>query len=393
MTICLKNGTLCDGRLWKVKADILVEDGTILAVGRDLTGGETVDLTGCTVLPGLIDAHVHIISGGETFDDAPLKSWAQAGVLTVRDCGLGNGESCDRYLAWLKTVQTPERARVLTAGQAVAAWGGYMHMMMGKENGIGVRTPADAQRAIEAQIAKGCDGVKIAMDYDMLDERTPQYTPETVRAIAAKAKELGVWCTAHVQMSKFLRILVENGIPEMAHTVLDPIPEDLMDEMVARDIPMTSTLQPINVPRPPLPKEELDRMPPHIRQTIQKMEAIDTARQERCAIDNIRRFHAKGGTVVMGTDTMRMQARPETACVPLRELGLLLDAGLTAREVIAAATVNAARACGMGDRLGSLRPGKQADIIAVPGELDDRLEQLGRTAFVMHAGTVIKNQL
>lgn len=393
MTICLKNGNLCDARLWNVKADLLVEDGVLVDVGTNLIGDETIDLAGRTVLPGLIDAHIHMVSGGEPFDDTSLKNWAQAGVLTVRDLGLGNGETVDRYLDWLRGIHTPEHAEVITAGQSVAAWGGYMHRMAGKENGIGVRTPEEAEAAIETQIRKGCQGVKIAMDYDMLDENTPQYTPETVRAIAAKAKALGVWCTAHVQMTKFLRILVENGIPEMAHTVLDPIPEELLDEMVARNIPITSTLQPINVPRPPLPQEEIDRMPPKMRETMAKMEAIDTAQQERDAVDNIRRFHRKGGMVVMGTDTMRMTQQPQNACVPLRELRLLREAGLSVQEVIAASTRNAAIACRIDDRLGSLQPGKQANIIALPGALDESLEALKNVCFVMNRGVIIKNEM
>lgn len=391
MTICLKNAALCDARLWKVKADVLVADGIIQDVGTGLTCDEVFDLEGYTLLPGLIDAHIHLVSGGEPFDDTALKNWAQAGVLAVRDLGLGNGENVDRYLPWLRSVDTPEHARVVTAGQSVAAWGGYMHRMMGKENGIGVKTPEDAEAAIETQIGKGCHGVKIAMDYDMLDENTPQYTPETVRAIARKAKALGVWCTAHVQMAKFLRILVENGIPEMAHTVLNPIPEDLLDEMVARDIPITSTLQPINVPRPPLPQEELDRMPPQMRETIAKIEAIDTARQEADAVDNIRRFHQKGGTVVMGTDTMRMTMMPDAARVPIRELKLLRQAGLSVQEVIAASTRNAARACQLGD-MGSILPGRAACLIAVPGALTE-VDDLQNVRFVMNRGTIIRNEL
>lgn len=392
MSICLKNGVLCDARLWNVRADILVSDGKILEIGRGLSGDENIDLDGRTVLPGLIDAHIHMVSGGEPFDDASLRNWAQAGVLAVRDLGLGNGDSCDEYVKWLRTVQTPAQAEVFTAGQSVAAWGGYMHMMAGQENGIGVKTPEDAAAAIDTQLAKGCDGIKIAMDYDMMNENTPQYTPETVRAIAAKAKEHGVWCTAHVQLSKFLRVLVENGIPEMAHTVLDPIPEDLLDDMVARNIPITSTLQPINAPRPPLKPEELERMPPHMREMIQKMAAIDTAEQERNAVENIRRFHEKGGMVVMGTDTMRMTMMPQVACVPVRELQLLAQAGLTPQEVIAAATKNAAIACHAGDRLGSLQPGKQANIIAIPGELGADFMALSQVSFVMNRGTVIRNE-
>ena len=391
MTICLKNAALCDARLWNAKADILVEDGVIRAVGPSLSGDRVIDLAGCTVLPGLIDAHIHMVSGGEPFDDASLKNWAQSGVLAVRDLGLGNGESCDRYLSWLSGVNTPEHAAVVTAGQCVAAWGGYMHRMGPKENGIGVKTPEEAVSAVETQIRKGCQGVKLAMDYDMMDESTPQYTPETLRAVARKAKELDVWCTAHVLMSKFLRVLVENGIPEMAHTPLDPIPEDLLDAMAARDIPMVSTLQPINIPRPPLSRKALDSMPPKMKEMMAKMEAVDTAQQERDAVENVRRFHEKGGTVVMGTDTMRMTQMPDAARVPLRELRLLRQAGLSLQAVVASATKNAAMACRLSG-MGSLQPGKRACLIALPGALRE-VDDLENVRFVMNRGVVIRNEL
>lgn len=390
MSICLKNASVCDAKQWMVRTDVLVENGRIAAMGPELCGDEVIDLGGRVLLPGLFDAHVHIVTGPGPYYEKSLLDWAQAGVLTVRDLGLGNGKPADDYLPWRASMNTPRHAEILTAGQSVAAWHGYMHKMGGTENGIGVKTPEEAEAAIRRQIAMGCEGVKCAMDYEMLDENTPQYTPETIRAIAATARELGVWCTAHVQMSKFLRTLVENGIPEMAHTVLDPIPEDLLDEMIARGVAMTSTLQPINAPRPPLPQEELDKMPPAMKQVMEKMAAIDTAQQERDAVDNVRRFHAKGGMVVMGTDTMRMEMQPGAAAVPVRELQLLAQAGLSVQEVIAACTLNAAKACKVDDRLGSVEVGKQANLVALAEQPDESFEALRQVTLVINRGEIIR---
>ena len=131
-------------------------------------------------------------------------------------------------------------------------------------------------------------------------------------------------------------------------------------------------------------------MPPPMREIIAKIEAIDTAQQEKDAVDNIRRFHAKGGTVVMGTDTMRMTQQPQNACVPLRELRLLRQAGLSLQEVVAACTRNAAVACRL-DGMGSLQPGKAACLIAVPGELTE-VDALADVCFVMNRGVIIKNE-
>ena len=393
-TICLKNGVLSDGRLWNVKSDILVdsEENQIIDLGPNLSGDENIDLSGYTILPGLFDAHVHIVTGHIKYNDVALKNWAQAGVLTVRDLGLGDGtRACDGYLAWRETVRTPQCAEILTAGQAIAAVGGYMHRMGGDENGIGVTTPEEAKSAIVKQLTDGCDGVKTAMDIDHMDENTPQLDPETVRAIADTAKEMNVWCCAHVLQSRFLRVLVDNGIPEMAHMVTDPIPEDLLDEMAAKNVAVTCTLQTINSPRPPLPKEMLDSMSPEMRESIRKMESIDTVQQEKDAIENARRFHEKGGMLVMGTDTMRMEQTPEVARVPVKEFQLLHQAGLSVQEVLAAATCNAAKVCKVDDRLGSIEVGKQANLIAIRSPLDETFEALSHVEFVMNRGVIIRN--
>jgi imidazolonepropionase-like amidohydrolase len=392
-TICLKNGRVSDAQLWNVAADVLVDadSARILAVGPNLAGDETVDLTGYTILPGLIDAHVHIVTGHIQYNDVALKNWAQAGVLTLRDLGLGDGKKAtDGYLAWREQVRTPECAEILTAGQAIAAVGGYLHVMGPDENGIGVATPEAAVAAIEGQLAAGCEGIKTAMDINGMDENTPQLSPEIVRAIADTARKHNVWCCAHVLQSRFLRVLVENGIPEMAHMVTDPIPEDLLDEMAAKRIPVTCTLQTINAPRPPLSPEMIAAMSPEMKKMFAAMEAIDTAQQERDAIENARRYHEKGGMLVLGTDTMRMEQMPETARVPVRELQLLHQAGLSVQEVLATATLNAAKVCKVDDRLGSVEAGKQANLIAIRSPLDESFEALGHVEFVMNQGVIIK---
>ncbi len=387
-TILLKNAILCDGRMWNVRGDVFVENGMIIDVGQGFSGDETYDLSGYTLLPGFFDAHVHMVSGPSEFNDAALKSWAQSGVLTVRDLGLGNAKPTEDYMAWRKSVALPECAEIITAGRCIAAAHGYMHMMGGNENGIGVNTPEEAVAAIERQLAIGCDGIKTASDIDHFDENTPQHSPQTLSAIALTAKNHHVWCTAHVLQSRFLRKLVESGIPEMAHMVLDPIPEDLLDEMVIKQVAVTCTLQSINAPRPPLPKTEVT---PELMRMIKLMEQVDTAQQEREALDNTRRFHEKGGMVVMGTDTMRMEDMPHVATIPIHELQLLHKAGLSIPAVIAASTINAAKACKVDAIQGTIETGKKANLIAIREALNETFEALSHVEFVMNHGVVIKN--
>ncbi|MBP1736340.1 MAG: hypothetical protein H6Q60_221 [Oscillospiraceae bacterium] len=389
-TILLQNAAICDATQWYKRGDVLVRDGQIAEIGA-IAGAvdEIYDLTDYTLLPGLFDAHVHIVTGPIEYNDISLKNWAMSGVTTVRDMGLGNARPLEDYLAWRNTVEVPECAQILTCGRCVAADHGYMHIMgHGDENGIGVKTPAQAAAAVDKLYAAGVDGIKTAMDLDMFREDTPQHSPETIRTIAEKAAEHQLWCAAHVLMARFVPILVENGIPELAHMPLELLSDELLEEMVAKGVAVTPTLCSINAPRPPIPAGDV---PPEMRRVMERMESIDTAEQERIAIDNVRRFHAKGGVVAVGTDTMRMESLPRPVGVPVNELRLLHSAGLSVQEVLAAATLNSARVCKVDARLGSVEVGKQANLIAVRSPLDESFDALTHVEFVLNRGVVIKN--
>jgi imidazolonepropionase-like amidohydrolase len=108
-------------------------------------------------------------------------------------------------------------------------------------------------------------------------------------------------------------------------------------------------------------------------------------------VDNTRRFIEYGGMVAVGTDTMRMESQPHVATMPLRELQLLHQAGLSVSQVIDAATINAAKLCKIDDQVGSITVGKQANIIAVKASIDETFEALSHVEFVMNRGTVIKH--
>ena len=116
----------------------------------------------------------------------------------------------------------------------------------------------------------------------------------------------------------------------------------------------------------------------------------DPKEQEDICVDNVRRFVEKGGVVAVGTDTMRMEAQPHVACMPVRELQLLHKTGLTVPQVIDAATITAAKLCKIDDQVGSIEVGKQANIIAVKDPVDETFEALSHVEFVMNRGTVIK---
>lgn len=372
-------------------ADILVEDGIITGIGSFDSADEVYDLSGYAhVLPGVIDAHMHIVTGDIEYNDAALRSWAQAGVTTVRDLGMGNDKNehpTQEFLAYRETIENPECAHCLTAGRFVAEYHGLNHVMSdGAETGYGVQTPEDAEKAVNELIDMGCEGIKTSVGRGM-DGKSPVLTVEKLKAIADTAKARGVWCTAHVLDSELVPRLLEAGIPEFAHMPTDHMPDELLDQMVKQGVVVCPTLCTIKAPRPPMPK---GATPPPMPKNMPPMPKINLDEQEATVVDNTARFIRKGGMVCVGTDTMRMESQPHVATMPIRELQLLHRAGLSVSEVMDAATINAAKFCHIDKEVGSIEVGKKANIIAVKNKIDETFEALSHVEFVMNRGTVIK---
>ena len=388
MKILLKNANIYGSR----SADILVEDGVITGIGSFDVADEIHDMSAyASVLPGVIDAHMHIVTGDIEYNDRALRSWALAGVTTVRDLGMGNDKNehpTREFLAYRETIKTPERAHCLTAGRFVAEYHGLNHIMSdGAETGYGCQTPEDAKNAVNELIDMGCEGIKTSVGRGM-DGKSPVLSVEKLKAIADTAKARGVWCTAHVLDSDLIPRLLEAGIPEFAHMPTDHVPDELLRRMVEQGVPCTPTLMSINAPRPPMPK---GAKPPEMPPTPKDMPPMpDPKAQEAICVDNVRRFVEMGGVVAVGTDTMRMESQPHVATMPVRELQLLHQAGLSVSQVIDAATITAAKLCKIDDQVGSIEVGKKANIIAVKDAIDETFAALSHVEFVMNRGAVIK---
>lgn len=387
MSIVIKNAIVCDTNTWQQKKDIKIEDGIIQEVGSNLVGDEIIDLEGYTLMPGFFDAHMHLVSGSEPMDDQSLREWAQDGVLTVRDMGFGGDQTLEDFLAWVDSLNDPQTAQVVTAGRFITCENGYGHMMMGKENGIAVKGAAEAKAAVEKMKALGCHGIKSAADMERMDPNTPVLSTEEFRALAEAAKENGMWMGVHIQHTDYIQSLIDAGVPELAHMSLDPIPDEMLEEMVAKNMYVTPTLAVIDAPRPPLPPGEL---PPGMKEMMEKMMAIDTHQQEMDAVDNVRRFVKLGGKVALGTDTMRMTENDSVQGIPIHELELMQSAGLSMQQLIEAATINSAHVCGLEASQGSIEIGKTANLIAIKGELAEDVSVFAKIDFVMHYGKVIK---
>lgn len=395
MKTLLKNAKIYGGET----ADILVEEGIIAGIGSFDTADLVVDMSGFAhVLPGVIDAHMHIVTGDIEYNDRALRSWAQSGVTAVRDLGIGTDKTehpTQEFLEYRKTIEAdPNSAQCITCGRFVAQYKGLNHVMSdGAETGYGCATPEDAVNAVNELIDMGCEGIKTSVGRGM-DGKSEVLDVPKLKAIADTAKARGVWCTAHVLDAELVPRLLEAGIPELAHMPTDYVSDEILKEIADKKIPVVPTLCSINAPRPPMPEgakpPKMPGMPGGPGGPMPPMMMKDPKEQEKICVDNCRRFHEFGGMLVVGTDTMRMESQPHVATMPVREFQLLHEAGLTVDEVIEAATINAARVCFLDKKMGSIEVGKKANIIAVKDPIDERFEALSHVEFVMNLGTIIK---
>lgn len=388
MKTLLKNCHIYDAET----ADILVEDGMIIGIGNFEEADEIRDMSDyAAVLPGIIDAHMHYITGEVPYTDHFLKKWAKAGVTTLRDLGVGDDmekHNTADFIAFRDSVkEDPMCAQLLTGGRFVSTEGGYGHHMGDGQTGYGCKDAAACRAAVDELVEMGCDGIKTALDTGGgMGPDKPLLTPDQLQAIADEAKKKKVWCTAHILAADLVPLLLDAGIDAMAHMPVDPIADEVIERMVAQKVTVIPTLYTIDKPRPPLPPGVT--LPPPPPGFVEP----DTKQQQADCIDNTRRFVEKGGVVALGTDAMRMEVLPQEASMPVEEMRLMYQAGLDVSGVIRAATAGGALVLGIADQVGSIEVGKRANIIAVKDEIDESFEALSHVEFVMNKGVVISEK-
>ena len=378
----IKNAKILDAQTEYASFDILVEGERIVSASRELTAPENceiIDLQGCTLLPAFVDAHVHApIPERESvaFRDDIMTKLAKTGICLCKDDGLLTSHPLEPYMEFLKACDDPYHTKVVTAGRYIDVNDGYG---MGPDPvmkwGIEITTPNEAAEAVSYQAAAGVDGIKIG-----ISGRGPEMTEEMILAVTDRARELGLWTTAHVSAAKDLQKLVNCGIGEAAHTPPDHMSEELILQMVKDGISMITT-----VGERPSKVSEMDRHMHH-GQTDEEILASKTERYEGM-LDNLKRFYEAGGSIAIGTDLMMSD---EKARIPIDELQALRSIGIPMEEVIRCGTVGAAQVCGISD-IGLVREGMMADLIAIRGELDDDFTKLDPPMFVMNRGVILRD--
>ena len=382
-------GTLIDGHSKDALSDArVVVDGTrIEAIGtrEDVSipdGAKVIDHRDKTVLPGLIDAHVHLagwrsmdpndwvmqdIAHGAARATSDLRRLLANGFTTVRDVGSRTGPG---LRAAVSEGEIPG-SRIFTSQLGLSQTAGhedvhYMPYDWVREDGTHLAVLADGvaecRKETRKRLRMGVDLIKIQTTGGVLSEKDepdqPQYTPEEISAITEEAHRVDIPVAAHAQHSTGIELALNNGVDTIEHGfVLDEATIDLMLETDATLVPTLWALQQI------VERGEEFGVPDY---GIRKAEeAVETH------LDSIRRAYSAGVPIALGTDIVGAEPLgPHGRNVEEAEL-YVTEVGMAEMDAIRAATGHAARTV-PADDIGTLEEGNRADLFAVPGNpLDD----------------------
>jgi imidazolonepropionase-like amidohydrolase len=371
MAVILRDACIIDGRgNVQARGFITIENNRIAEVGKGpgpakKNGYEVMDLEGMCVLPGMIDCHVHLCIDGSA---DPMQSLQKdsaamitlkaarhahlsllAGVTTVRDLGSVNGISGSlRDAINLGIVIGP---RIVSTNQAVCITGGQGWQFSRQADGAdGVR------QAVREQIRAGADAIKMMATGGVITQGvepgSPQFTLEELKAGAEEAHKAGRKIAAHAQGNEGIKNSLSAGFDTIEHGIF------LDDEAIGLLLEKKATLVPtLSAPFNIMEKGEKSGIPAFI---IEKTRKVKDAH-----VDSIKKAYKAGVAIASGADAgTPFNGHGEN----LRELELLVRIGLSPMEAIVSATRVASETLGLGSRLGTIEPGKLADLIVVEGD-------------------------
>ncbi|MFZ5625003.1 MAG: amidohydrolase family protein [Gemmatimonadota bacterium] len=374
-------------------AVVVVRDGRIASVGGIVPAGAAeIDLGDVTLLPGLIDMHVHLtgdLQGDwvtrpvrETAADEALRGAANArktllaGFTTVRN--LGAGGFADVALMHAIDRGDVDGPRIVPAAHSLGITGGHCDQTgwapgvreTGPEDGV-ADGPEQLLKAVRYQIKHGAKVIKICATAGVLSFEGPvgaqQMSEAEMRAVVEEAARHGLKVAAHAHGGDGIKAAVRAGVSSIEHgSTLDDEAIALMKEKGTYLVPTAYLLS----------RVDTTNLPPLIRRKMQQVIPLATA-SHRKAIQ-------AGVKVAFGTDAA-VYPHGENA----QEFAVYVRYGMTPLDAIRTATLNAADLLGVTDR-GEIAPGKLADLVAVPGNPLEDISVMGRVGFVMKGGVVYR---
>lgn len=398
-TIALRSVHLIDGRgAARDRMTVVIQNDRIVAVGPDREisvprGAELPDVRGMTVLPGLIDCHVHLCLGAEAdvvrtieqedpaFTILKASQFArctlEGGFTTVRDVGCR-----DHSIFALKDAIANgliAGPRIVAAGQAICMTGGHARFIGREADG-----PVEVVRAVREQLAAGADVIKFIASGGVLTPGTSpecaQMTPDELAAGMAEARRAGRRVASHAHGADGMKNAIKAGTHSIEHaTLMDEEAAGLMREYDVFMVPTLSALATTaacgltcGIPESALTKAK-------------SMQARHEA--------SFKKASRAGINIALGTDAgTPFNYHGDNA----QELERMVALGMTPMDAIAAATSAAATLLGLAQTIGTIEPGKQADLLVIDGNplkriavLRDRDKRLG----VMQAGRFVSGPL
>jgi imidazolonepropionase-like amidohydrolase len=379
------------------EADVAVVDGQIVEVGVGLEGDEQVDVAGSTLLPGLFDTHVHVMFGhvdvwrlmqepfSYRFYDAirNLEATLRIGITTVRDAGgadLGVKRALEEGIVRGPRLQISITMLSQTGGHGdgwlpSGAQAEIFPAYPGVPTSI-VDGPDEIRRKVRELVRAGAEVIKIATSGGVLSPtdkpQQPGFDVEEIEAIVAEARAAGLWVMSHAQSTEGIKNAVRAGVRSIEHGIyLDDEAIQLMLDHGAYLVP--TLVAPVGV----IKAAEAGAGIPE-GAVSKAREVIDAHR------DSFRRAAEAGVKVAMGTDA---------GVVPhgtnLDELQLMADGGMSPEDVLVATTRTAAELMGLSRTLGTIEPGKRADLVVVSGDPLDLRDLAGRIARVYQDGVLV----
>lgn len=399
----IRAGKLIDVEAGRVLTNqiILVRDGKIVAVGESLSipsGSTIIDLSKMTVLPGLIDCHTHLADAG---DSEPLhvlqKTSAEiayevipharvtllAGFTTVRDVGV--------YRAFVDVALRDAINRGDVIGPRMFVAGAYITISEGAGAMTGLapdiqlpwdlhfgeaNSPWEVRQKVRELAHRGADHIKILSTGAVLthgsNPKSVEFTPEELQAAVDEARNFGLRVEAHAHAAEGIKNAIRAGVASIEHATL------IDDQGIA------------------LAKERGT----YLDMDIYDEECIqDTGKQNKTPADflehdrDLGEIQRRNFTKALRAGVKMSFGTDAGVCphgINARQFAFMVKYGMTPIEAIQSATVNAADLLGKSDLLGSIKPGKFADIIAVSGDPLADVRALEQVSFVMKEGTVYK---
>jgi imidazolonepropionase-like amidohydrolase len=411
VSLTAQNTYLHCGKIIDTKSGKVLKEKTIVVSGHIIMSVENgyvnpknsedtvVDLKSKTVMPGLIDMHVHIESETSpksyieaytlnaadiAFNSAKYaKTTLMSGFTTVRDLG---GSGVNVALRNAINSGTVEGPRVFTAEKALATTGGHADPTNGAKKSImGNPGPVDgvvngvddAKKAVRQRYKNGADLIKITATGGVLSVaksgQNPQFTVEEIKAICETAKDYGFHVAAHAHGDEGMQRAIIGGVKTIEHGTL--MSSETMELMKKYDVYLVPTISAGKF------VSEKAKIPNYYPAVIVP-KALDIGPKIQ---DMFARAYKAGVGIAFGTDAAVFYHGDNG-----KEFGFMVEAGMPAMETLQSATVTNAMILKMEDQLGQLKPSYLADIIAVDEDPIKDISTMERVSFVMKNGVIYK---